>query len=1347
MQNHALRGVGLLPALLFLTISCGLDPMAGRQEPIAQKAHVGLIPGDFEVLDSDSSGEEEPPVILSLDPPRGSPVGGDSITLTGTGFSRDSAVYFGEVPSTEVYFINTKTLLVVTPPHTPGLVDVRVLLPSGLGAKLADGFLYAMEHAIHSITPGSGPVEGGTRVTVRGTGFLDDTVILVGQRTLINQQVVDSNTIIGLTPPGSVGGAVDVYSMNLAGKASLKKSFIFQVEPLITSLDPPIGEVAGGYQVHLKGRWLSTVERVQFGGEEAQILQKNPDRILVLVPQADREGGVVVRVEGRWGSAILPSGFTYVDPEQASGLRILGVHPGEGGTAGEDQVLLAVCGISGQAQVRFGQSQAQVEATHASDCRVEVLTPPHVPGQVDLEVKAGGATAALPGGFRYRAEFTASQVVPGDGPMSGGVPVTILGQGMDQVVAVRFGPLPATELVHEGDGVTVKLPPGPAGLVDVTLLAADGQVAILYDGFRYDPEHATLVMLEPDYGSQAGGTLVKALGAGFTPDSTLTFGSAKATEVEFKSPTELWVRTPRGNVGTVDVGLDTGEDQVTVKRFYSYFDPGSAMGGGTWGPAIDGSVNVTVFDSFNLEPLENAYVILGETASSPHQGRTDERGQITFSRPGLKGPVMVSAAKVAYDASSVVDFDAENISLFCYPDNPETSNNGEGTPPQNNPEPGSLRGKVSGLGKYVRIPAGSCLDLDWNPGEICSPCTNDGDCGQDLICAEVSGEGRFCSETCLVSSDCSDGFICGGLDDETYYCLPPAGEEAISCSVSSSYMSYSLQVVRPPVAAAGQQDYELESRIGEVAVVCLGGFITYGSGEFIPMAMGVKRHITVNPGQDILDQEIRLDIPLNRSLRLRMDDPPTFKEGQGRYQVNAYLDFGSDGIYRLPESLTSFSPEDIEFQHLPESLEGPLYDARYVIVASAFSETSDGTPSSTVVLDDLDFEKSAAIWSLDEEGWGPADAAPYVGINGLCSLPSGELLAVGLNGFMALRTGGYWVGQPALTELDLTACASGPDGDFWVVGEEGVLLRRTAGSWELLGNLTDRDLLALTVTEAGVLLAVGNQRIITRSPDGQLETLKLPYRMAGVAHRGAEAWAVGEAGKAFHWDGSHWNSFDEEYQTDFHTIGTLEDGHVVAAGDGRVWLLTESGWKDLYGPAANYAAVAGSSITNFWLASPEAGLIHKYGLVFEQSSVPNDLDLTALAMSQGQPFAAGMPALLFTPFLHFVNMQIPAEGWIWNRKDIVWNNSGGPEPSFYLFNLSEMSGDSIWQLMVKGTRRAIVLPDFQQAAGIPALPQGGKRMWIYGAFSETFSIDKFSWWDLSLDQWRSWTYDFFEFDQ
>ncbi|HHV74781.1 MAG TPA: hypothetical protein GXX41_09135 [Thermoanaerobacterium sp.] len=82
------------------------------------------------------------PVITSITPNTGSTRGGDTVTIVGDNFKTGLLVYFGDALAQSVVVNNYTTITVVTPQHTAGKVDVRILNPDYADAVLSGGFTY-----------------------------------------------------------------------------------------------------------------------------------------------------------------------------------------------------------------------------------------------------------------------------------------------------------------------------------------------------------------------------------------------------------------------------------------------------------------------------------------------------------------------------------------------------------------------------------------------------------------------------------------------------------------------------------------------------------------------------------------------------------------------------------------------------------------------------------------------------------------------------------------------------------------------------------------------------------------------------------------------------------------------------------------------------------------------------------------------------------------------------------------------------------------------------------------------------------------------------------------------------
>lgn len=75
------------------------------------------------------------PTLTTVAPATGLAAGGTAISLTGTGMTGSTQVWFGGIPATAVVVTNATTMTCNAPAHAVGVVDVTVCGPGGNGTK------------------------------------------------------------------------------------------------------------------------------------------------------------------------------------------------------------------------------------------------------------------------------------------------------------------------------------------------------------------------------------------------------------------------------------------------------------------------------------------------------------------------------------------------------------------------------------------------------------------------------------------------------------------------------------------------------------------------------------------------------------------------------------------------------------------------------------------------------------------------------------------------------------------------------------------------------------------------------------------------------------------------------------------------------------------------------------------------------------------------------------------------------------------------------------------------------------------------------------------------------------
>src|SRR5262249_41736741 len=134
--------------------------------------------------------------------------GGTPVTLTGSGFTANAAgvnnVRFGGIAATGVSVLSDTSLTCFTPPGKANtVVNVTVSNDNGTGT-LPLAFTYAQPLTVTTIEPSSGPADGGTSVTLTGSGFSDGpagtNTVRFGGVACTTVSVVDDGILMCVAP-------------------------------------------------------------------------------------------------------------------------------------------------------------------------------------------------------------------------------------------------------------------------------------------------------------------------------------------------------------------------------------------------------------------------------------------------------------------------------------------------------------------------------------------------------------------------------------------------------------------------------------------------------------------------------------------------------------------------------------------------------------------------------------------------------------------------------------------------------------------------------------------------------------------------------------------------------------------------------------------------------------------------------------------------------------------------------------------------------------------------------------------------------------------------------------------
>jgi|GEM_PF-593842 len=153
--------------------------------------------------------------VKKISPTSGSPLGGTSVTITGTNLSGATAVDFGTSPSPSIHVNSATSVTALSPAGTSGVTDVTVITAANGTSAISktDRFKYTAP-SITAVSPSSGPAAGGNTITVTGSGFAPGALLSAFKvgRFYASGVSCSSSTQCTLTAPSGKAGTVDVVA-------------------------------------------------------------------------------------------------------------------------------------------------------------------------------------------------------------------------------------------------------------------------------------------------------------------------------------------------------------------------------------------------------------------------------------------------------------------------------------------------------------------------------------------------------------------------------------------------------------------------------------------------------------------------------------------------------------------------------------------------------------------------------------------------------------------------------------------------------------------------------------------------------------------------------------------------------------------------------------------------------------------------------------------------------------------------------------------------------------------------------------------------------------------------------
>ncbi|HEX3336094.1 MAG TPA: IPT/TIG domain-containing protein, partial [Jatrophihabitans sp.] len=259
----------------------------------------------------------------------------------------------------------------------------RLLLPGGAFPDVIP--------SIEGMQAVSGPLAGGTRVVIQGTGFSHITGVYFGGVRATGLGVLAYGRIAVHTPQHAAGRvAVRVFTTH-GNSSATGAYFTYVAAPTVTSTTPTSGPTAGGTLITLHGTNFRQVTRVTVGSVAAPSVKVISSTSLQAVTPAHLAGSVSVQVTTSYGTSPDSAGgtFMYVDPPS-----VTAVAPTTGPSAGGTTVTVTGTGFAAATGVLFGAVPAP-SITVDSPTSITAVVPAQAGGPVDVRVVGPYGTSAV----------------------------------------------------------------------------------------------------------------------------------------------------------------------------------------------------------------------------------------------------------------------------------------------------------------------------------------------------------------------------------------------------------------------------------------------------------------------------------------------------------------------------------------------------------------------------------------------------------------------------------------------------------------------------------------------------------------------------------------------------------------------------------------------------------------------------------------------------------------------------------------------------------------------------------------------------------------------------------------
>ncbi len=361
------------------------------------------------------------PTVTSVAPASGPTPGGTGVTITGTNFVAGATVTLGGSAATGVTVASSTTITATTPAHAAGAVAVVVINLDAQSGTLPSGFTYvAPAPTVSGVAPVSGPVAGGTPITITGANFVAGATVTLGGSAATGVTVLTSTTMSATTPAHAAGAVAIVVTNPDTQTGTLPGGFTYNTAPAptVTSVAPTSGSTAGGTAITVTGTNFAAGATLTLGGTPATGVAVVTGTTITATAPAHTAGAVAVTVTNADAqSGSLPSGYTYTTsgPAMISFVQVNSAVPSSGSSVAVPFTAAQTAGNLNVVVVGWNDTTRTV--TNVTDSRgntyVRAVGPTAVSGALSQSIYyAKNIVGAAAGANVVTVQFSASAYYP-----------------------------------------------------------------------------------------------------------------------------------------------------------------------------------------------------------------------------------------------------------------------------------------------------------------------------------------------------------------------------------------------------------------------------------------------------------------------------------------------------------------------------------------------------------------------------------------------------------------------------------------------------------------------------------------------------------------------------------------------------------------------------------------------------------------------------------------------------------------------------------------------------------------------------------------------------------------------